>query len=1501
MVSPKTKRLSAIIPFIIALTLCVISPRWGWAQQSKSLPPHMQKKLQQLREHQSSEQPRASSSKLQPVQSSVDYSSIDGMFTTFEQDQSWNLNPNPNPQQNFALFGQGQPAGNVNGDSTNGNPVKDYIVTGQARDENTSALYDQTWKTAVFFGGNTSGTPDQIIDRKLIPVGDLNGDGYADAVASEVNLQYPSTQNQAPYIYKGSASGYKKTSKLLDEGFNSRQKQIGFKDFNRDGYEDIVSYYPDADDVFITWGAPLFSDVTFTVYSSVLVSGPKRLVVEDVDQDTLKEIVTFSGILGDGQIQISEVDTTAQSNPSTGIQQQQMFGFSAFSGYADDFGKALHLVDINGSGYPEIFISTGQDTSKYVFEYDSTNSQYNTSAINFFDGRLVPAGDLNNDGMHDFIQGDASGNAYISYGTADLSAPGRDYPLSGNSSTDWDWDMQYNPYSDFGDLTGDGVDDALLSHTEQSGGSITLGRRILQGSGSESYSSIFHQYSHSNFFSSIAGTEEIGDINGDGIEDFAMGGDQRKIFIFYGGSSISQSPDKTLNLSFRPNGITSGDFTGNGTQDIIVIGRDDQKHLLKVYEGSSLSSVKTIYASDFQSADRPDIYGIQNIGDVNADGAEDFITGSSMALDSTSSGVSYLNEAYVFYGGGTISSSPDATIPFGSSSSNYAWAGETATPLGDINGDGVDDFAVSAAYVNNDDGTMGQVYVMYGGSSKTFSSPDMVLRPEKIVRGFGWGLSTGDFTGDGSTDLAVSALNASAGELEPPTAIHIYYGDSGLDNQADQFLTLPNFVIYQSSLESSGTSRTLYGTLETISDFTNDGKDELLFSSSYVMPNHAALYTFNTGKSNPTSVLRAPNKAAGLGGMTNMATGDFTNNGEVDVVLSQPNDNNDAYRSSRVYRFGLPRPITITNVEDVPDDQGRRIRIHTGGFLMKAMNRDIYGMDSWSVWRMTKDSSWTNVKTVSPSSEDAGFVDVTVNKTQPTGVDSIDNSYTFRLEAFSLDKGGVIARSDTASGMALDNISPPTVQSVGVSDQNGDKLVSWQPSEANDVGQYLVYSADASGQPTGSPVGASSSTNFTLPNSFSGVQNFVVKARDVNNNMGPGSAPASAIYPKIVGYDMNTGWNLIGLPVDASVDSIQAALSDAINIYEYNGGYNQVDQLEAGKGYWAKFTQQELTQLGGLPVTQLSLDLHKGWNLISGVGGELPVASIGDPDGIVISGTIYAYKQSYSATDTLQPGQGYWLRASDAGTVTFTHPKLVAPTASNKSADEPMAKQQQDITKSFSSIVVGDGTHDRTLYFGGTLPDQADKRSFSLPPIGPGQMFDARFTKGGRLVEKAEGRILLNRLDGTSLHIKITPHNMAEASQFVVRELADGQVLSEYTVEADKQVTLKHSETSAIFVAPAGNAELSQNEVPEKFKLEQNYPNPFNPTTQIEYSITEASTVKLEVFNILGKRVATLINEQKKPGHYEVTFDGSNLASGVYLYRLQAGSHISTKKFILAK
>jgi probable HAF family extracellular repeat protein len=88
---------------------------------------------------------------------------------------------------------------------------------------------------------------------------------------------------------------------------------------------------------------------------------------------------------------------------------------------------------------------------------------------------------------------------------------------------------------------------------------------------------------------------------------------------------------------------------------------------------------------------------------------------------------------------------------------------------------------------------------------------------------------------------------------------------------------------------------------------------------------------------------------------------------------------------------------------------------------------------------------------------------------------------------------------------------------------------------------------------------------------------------------------------------------------------------------------------------------------------------------------------------------------------------------------------------------------------------------------------------------------------------------------------------------------------------------------------------------PRNFIVSQNYPNPFNPSTIIQYQVSSISQVTLNVYDVLGKEVATLVNEEKPVGDYEVHFNASQLASGIYFYKLQAGSFVETKKMILIR
>jgi hypothetical protein len=89
--------------------------------------------------------------------------------------------------------------------------------------------------------------------------------------------------------------------------------------------------------------------------------------------------------------------------------------------------------------------------------------------------------------------------------------------------------------------------------------------------------------------------------------------------------------------------------------------------------------------------------------------------------------------------------------------------------------------------------------------------------------------------------------------------------------------------------------------------------------------------------------------------------------------------------------------------------------------------------------------------------------------------------------------------------------------------------------------------------------------------------------------------------------------------------------------------------------------------------------------------------------------------------------------------------------------------------------------------------------------------------------------------------------------------------------------------------------------IPGEFSLAPNYPNPFNAATAIGYDLSQPAHVELNVYNILGQKIATLVNEFHRPGRYRVSWDAAEFASGFYFYRIEAGDNIQTRKMLLLK
>jgi len=368
-------------------------------------------------------------------------------------------------------------------------------------------------------------------------------------------------------------------------------------------------------------------------------------------------------------------------------------------------------------------------------------------------------------------------------------------------------------------------------------------------------------------------------------------------------------------------------------------------------------------------------------------------------------------------------------------------------------------------------------------------------------------------------------------------------------------------------------------------------------------------------------------------------------------------------------------------------------------------------------------------------------------------------------------------------------------------------------------------------------------------------------------------------------------WNLISLPLnvpDAHKSVLfPSASSDAFRYSQTH--YQQSSILETGVGYWLKFGSAQAVSITGTPLASQSVQLIPGWNMIGSI--SVPVATSAvtvNPLGIISSG-FYGYSGGYNITSSIEPGKGYWINATESGTLT-----LNAASTSPKQVTGHVEALAQ-----LNSLTISDATgNTQVLYFGATS-QKMDLNYYAMPPSAPPEAFDVRFASN-RLVElhpaavtsRSEYRI---NLQSVKTPIKISWSIQNPAANYSLAS-SEGRLLAGKGLKGKGSVN--------VYTAGMGGLTLSAEprETPIRYALHQNYPNPFNPTTEITFDIPVSSPVTLKVFNILGQEVRTLLNnETLDAGQHTLQFNASELGSGIYFYNMQADKYTSVKKMILLK
>ncbi len=371
-----------------------------------------------------------------------------------------------------------------------------------------------------------------------------------------------------------------------------------------------------------------------------------------------------------------------------------------------------------------------------------------------------------------------------------------------------------------------------------------------------------------------------------------------------------------------------------------------------------------------------------------------------------------------------------------------------------------------------------------------------------------------------------------------------------------------------------------------------------------------------------------------------------------------------------------------------------------------------------------------------------------------------------------------------------------------------------------------------------------------------------------------------------VNFQGEAGWNLISVPLIVSDYRKTSLFSTAVSAaFGYHAGYSQRDTLQNGFGYWIKFSSSQFLTMGGTRLTRDTVNVDQQWNLIGSLTFPFTVANIKPVPPLAIVSPLYGFSSTggFSVADTVRPGRGYWVKVSQAG-------KIVLDTTSSLmnegSADTPFRKKSlHDSNPPGRLSVVDAHGRERTLYFSSDSNIEAAR--FDLPPTPPSGVFDARFDTQSSLAIAAEhdGRTeYAIRIVGAEFPLRFSWDVGSENAGWILELVGPSAHLQQFPLHGKGEaIASDGSQTDFKLSVQSGGLR----ELPAEFVLKQNYPNPFNPTTEIQYGLPSDGFVTLQVFNVLGQVVATLVDGRQTSSYRSALWNAAAEPSGVYYYELR--------------
>jgi hypothetical protein len=410
---------------------------------------------------------------------------------------------------------------------------------------------------------------------------------------------------------------------------------------------------------------------------------------------------------------------------------------------------------------------------------------------------------------------------------------------------------------------------------------------------------------------------------------------------------------------------------------------------------------------------------------------------------------------------------------------------------------------------------------------------------------------------------------------------------------------------------------------------------------------------------------------------------------------------------------------------------------------------------------------------------------------------------------------------------------------------------------------------------------------------------------------------------------VSQGWNMVGMPLKPGDEGLASLLPSACGPgYRWRpaeGSYRKFssgETLAPGGGAWTFCESEGTGEVSGPAASDKTVEVEGGWNQVGPFEAEIGPGEVGqEPSGLLETGTWFRWDPAqgqYTEPQALEPGEGYWVFATEDGTLDFSGGGSTQATAAAGSARSKGTASAQEKPEGTLTLQVTDQAgHSREVYLARELTEK-ERGRWRLPPVGPGNVFAARFAGGFQAAEAGGSSLGASARKGAVLRVRgaegpVTlrlqaPEGQSSGKQSSRKETGGRSVRvtgagtgAPGTGGERFEARLTRESPSAQVPEGAERLRLSVESVPAEAALRAPYPNPASGEVTLRYALPERRAVTINVYDVLGRKVATLASGKREAGTHRADLEASRLPSGTYFIRMQAGSFQKTRRVAVVR